>query len=52
MISEWLKVMIEEISRKKAEAVEARSEEERRRQESGCTGNAGGKVPHDETGRG
>jgi hypothetical protein len=30
MISEWMKVMLEEISRKKAEAEQARIEEERR----------------------
>jgi hypothetical protein len=30
MISEWMKVMLEEISRKKAEAEQAHIEEERR----------------------
>jgi hypothetical protein len=30
MISEWMKVMLEEISRKKAEAEAAREEEKRR----------------------
>ena len=30
MISEWMRVMLEEISRKKAEAEQARIEEERR----------------------
>jgi len=30
MISEWMKVMLEEISRKKAEAEQARSEEQAR----------------------
>jgi hypothetical protein len=30
MSSEWLKVMLEEIERKKAEAEQARAEEERR----------------------
>ena len=33
MISEWMKVMLEEISRKKAEAEQARIEEQRRREE-------------------
>jgi hypothetical protein len=33
MISEWLKVMLEEISRKKAEEEQARIEEQRRREE-------------------
>jgi hypothetical protein len=33
MSSEWMKVMLEEISRKKAEAEQARIEEERRREE-------------------
>ena len=33
MISEWMKVMLEEISRKKAEAEQARAEEQRRRGE-------------------
>jgi hypothetical protein len=33
MMSEWMKVMLEEISRKKAEAAQARIEEERRREE-------------------
>jgi hypothetical protein len=33
MTSEWLKVMLEEISRKKAEAEQAQAEEERRRAE-------------------
>ncbi len=31
MISEWMKVMLEEISRKKTEAEQAGAEEERRR---------------------
>jgi hypothetical protein len=35
MISEWMKVMLEEISRKKAEAEQARVEEQRRRDEQG-----------------
>jgi hypothetical protein len=34
MISEWMKVMLEEISRKKAEAEQARAEEQRRHEES------------------
>jgi hypothetical protein len=33
MISEWLKVMLEEIARKKAEAEQIRIEEQRRRGE-------------------
>jgi len=33
MISEWMKVMLEEISRKKAEEEQARVEEQRRREE-------------------
>jgi hypothetical protein len=33
MISEWMKVMLEEISRKKVEAEQARIEEQRRREE-------------------
>ncbi len=32
MISEWLKVMLEEIARKKAEAEDARVEEQTRRE--------------------
>jgi hypothetical protein len=33
MVSEWLKVMLEEIARKKAEAEQWRAEEQRRREE-------------------
>jgi hypothetical protein len=33
MISEWMKVMLEEISRKKTEEEQARIEEQRRREE-------------------
>jgi hypothetical protein len=33
MVSEWMKVMLEEIARKKAEAEQACSEEQRRRDE-------------------
>jgi hypothetical protein len=33
VISEWMKVMLEEISRKKAEEEQARIEEQRRRKE-------------------
>jgi hypothetical protein len=33
MITEWMKVMLEEISRKKAEAEQIRTEEQRRRDE-------------------
>jgi hypothetical protein len=35
MISEWMKVMLEEISRKKAEAEQARIEEQRRSDQTG-----------------
>ncbi len=35
MISEWMKVMLEEISRKKSEAEQARAEELMRREDSG-----------------
>ena len=38
MSSEWMKVMLDEIARKKAEAEQARIEEQRRREE----GNGGG----------
>jgi hypothetical protein len=34
MISEWMKVMLEEIARKKAEEEQARIEEQRRRDEA------------------
>ncbi len=34
MISEWMKVMLEEISRKKSEAEQARAEELMRREDS------------------
>jgi hypothetical protein len=33
MLSEWLRVMIEEIARKKAEAQSAHTEQQRRREE-------------------
>ena len=36
MISEWMKVMLEEISRKKAEEEQWRIEEQRRREEGTC----------------
>ena len=35
MISEWMKIMLEEISRKKSEQEQARSEELMRREEHG-----------------
>lgn len=35
MMSEWMKVMLEEISRKKSEAAQALIEEQRRRDERG-----------------
>lgn len=34
MISEWMKVMLEEIARKKAESEQVRVEEQRRRDEA------------------
>ena len=34
MISEWMKVMLEEIARKKAEEEQWRAEEQRRREEA------------------
>jgi hypothetical protein len=43
MISEWLKVMLEEISRKSAEAEQARIEEHRR---CGEDSDLQGKTPH------
>jgi hypothetical protein len=36
MISEWMKIMLEEISRKKSEAEQVRAEEQRRSDESRC----------------
>jgi hypothetical protein len=36
-ISEWLKIMLEEIARKKAEAEQMRDEEQRRRDEGSST---------------
>jgi hypothetical protein len=41
MISEWMKVMLEEISRKKAEAEQSRLEEQRRREEQRQRGEQG-----------
>lgn len=38
-ISEWMKVMLEEIARKRAEAEAARAEDERRREESNARSN-------------
>ena len=37
MISEWMKVMLEEIARKKAEAEQARVEEQQRAKEHSAT---------------
>ena len=37
MISEWMRVMLEEIARKKAEAEQARVEEQQRAKEQGAT---------------
>ena len=42
MISEWMKVMLEEISRKKAEAEQARLEDQRRAEEHRSQGETGG----------
>jgi hypothetical protein len=36
MISEWMKVMLEEIARKKAEEEQWRIEDQRRREEGTC----------------
>ena len=41
MSSEWMKVMLEEISRKKSEAAEARAEEQTRRDEQGHSNEQG-----------
>jgi hypothetical protein len=49
MSSEWMKVMLEEISRKKAEAEQARAEEQRRRDER-CADEPGGAVAAPRTG--
>lgn len=43
MLSEWMKVMIEEIARKKAEAESAQLEQQRRREEQ----DAGPRTDHD-----
>jgi hypothetical protein len=43
MSSEWMKVMLEEISRKRSEAEQARAEEQRRRDER-CADEPGGAV--------
>jgi hypothetical protein len=37
MMSEWMRVMLEEIARKKAEAEQARVEEQQRAKERGAT---------------
>ena len=37
MISEWMRVMLEEIARKKAESEQARVEEQQRAKENGAT---------------
>ena len=53
MISEWMKVMLEEISRKKAEAEQARVEEQARARASprGRTGQRGRRAGADQQGR-
>ena len=38
-VSEWMKVMLEEIARKKAEQEQVRAEDERRRQEPNARSN-------------
>ena len=49
MISEWMKVMLEEISRKKAEAEQVRAEEQMRRDER-CAEEPGGAAAPPRTG--
>jgi hypothetical protein len=49
MISEWMKVMLEEISRKKAETEQARVEEQRRLDER-CAAKTDGAVAPPRTG--
>jgi hypothetical protein len=44
MISEWMKVMLEEISRKKAEAEQARAEEQARADERARVDQPGGRA--------
>jgi hypothetical protein len=44
MTSEWMKVMLEEIERKKLEAEQARAEEDRRFAERTAERDAGGKT--------
>ena len=44
MISEWMKVMLEEISRKKAEAEQARAEEQARADERARAEQPGGRA--------
>jgi len=51
MSSEWMKVMLDEISRKKAEAEQARLEEQRRRDE-GNHGDAGRDERRDDSAQG
>ena len=41
-VSEWLKIMLEEIARKKAEENEMRAEEQRRRGEANACGEEAG----------
>ena len=45
MTSEWLQVMLDEIARKKAEAEQARIEEQRRATPRGENDNGGGHEP-------
>jgi hypothetical protein len=40
-MSEWLRVMLEEIARKKAEAEQVRAEAQRRIDEGGCSDEGG-----------
>jgi hypothetical protein len=48
MMSEWMKVMLEEIARKRAEAEDARSEVQRRSEQDGGMRPAADKVQADE----
>ncbi|HXA34964.1 MAG TPA: hypothetical protein VNW26_01405 [Steroidobacteraceae bacterium] len=45
MISEWMKVMLEEISRKKADAEQALAEEQRRAEEQRCRDESSASAP-------
>ncbi len=47
MSSEWLRVMLDEIARKKAQAEQAQIEDERRRQEQQGAAASGGRTGDD-----